>query len=218
MLDLWEIFGRLVTDDDFRGAVFNGNFSGTVAMPYQEKNDTATPPVRMRRMDIPPTDYMNLRYVVSLKVAKPISLMALGEVVYAMTQNGFIDDMNKLAATLQQKFAGQTPPFDPSDKTPDFYRALGALVLDQNLLDLFVNSNGGSSPVFDTYGFGPLFGDDLQAVFEAFQPDAGEVGFSATYLGCQTVCDGSWVPDCNDIAVEWAGHTHPAANLQPPAA
>jgi hypothetical protein len=215
MLDLWEIMGRLATDDQFRRAVFNSNFQPT----YYQDVDAAKNP--NHRVKIPPEDYKNMRAVASLRVDGPISLMALGEILFAMTDARFKKAVSDLADTLAELFAKLDEPLDPSTRGTDFFQALGVLLIDLNLQQDFVDD----PTSIHQFALDALLGDDLDAVHQVLSqlPSEG-APTPRVFLCCQDLCQGSWVPDCNALLAEWdtqvapasgavLKHTHPVSNI-----
>ena|ERR1700733_13793164 len=178
MIDAWEIIGRLLTDADFETAVFGGVYSG----PY--------PMNTSNRVSIPKTDYDALQAAVSSKVKGPMSLMALGEILVAMRVPNFRNVLAALAKAIA------ATGVNTAGRDPVFYQALGASMVDMQLLAQIPNR-------FQKFGFN----------LGAAQPDATTiVTDSAVTAAAQPFCDACWERGCSLKTIFWPAHVHPVEN------
>jgi hypothetical protein len=122
--------------------------------------------------------------------------MALGEMRWALDSQDF--------RTLGETVAGDIGGLGlPAPQSSDFYVALGALILDQNLVTRLI-ANGQWAPM----GFSSVEPADRDALAEILDPNRNADAPNHIYQFCYTI----WAPDCFDRAVEWDGHVHPVAN------
>jgi len=178
MTDAWEIVGRLLTDVAFETAVFGAAYSG----PY--------PMNASNRVSIPETDYKALKAAVSTKVKGPISLMALGEILVAMRLPNFRSALDTLAKAIAAAGANTT------GQEPIFYQALGATLVDMQLLAQIPNK-------FQNFGF------DLGGA----QPDATKiVTDNHVIAAAQPFCNSCWAKGCLMKTIFWSDHIHPVEN------
>jgi len=179
MIDAWEIVGRLVTDAAFETAVFAINY----ATPYAVNLSN--------RAQIPKPDFDALRAVVATRLTGPISLMALGEILVAMRAPNFKATLDQLAAAIANTGV------NTGGRTPMFYTALGATMVDSKLRAVIAGN-------FPAYGF-KLDGDAPDAA--KIITDAG-VGPKA-----DAFCASCWSKGCNLKTVFWDAHIHPVETL-----
>jgi hypothetical protein len=175
MIDAWEIVGRLATDRAFATTVFGAKYT----TPYQ-----STP---NNRAVIPGPDYDALRKQVRTKIAGPVSLMALGELLVAMRLPGVKDSLDKLAAAIDAtgvKTAGRSPMF---------YAALGASLVDMNLRTQIPGN-------FGNFGFN-LGADEADATKIITDPGVQKLG--------QDFCKTCWSEGCLMKTIFWPAHVHP---------
>jgi len=179
MIDAWEIIGRVLTDADFRNTVLKCGST----KPY--------PVNATSRADIPDDDYDRLRDAVGTKVKGPISLMALGEMLIAMRIPGLKEPLGKLAAAICNTGVNTT------DRTPLFYAALGAAMVDQELLKQLP---------YDVKRFG----------FDLTQKDEDDLKNIITDQNVidaeDPFCMSCWSEGCNLKMLYWEGHLHPIEN------
>jgi hypothetical protein len=181
MIDFWEMMGRMVTDQNLLNILVN-----LPIVNYQVGQD--------HRAAIPPADYTALRgKVAPFMPAKPLSLMALGEMLFALTIPAFRTN----AGVVATKLAALHLPQPQNDK---FYVALGAMIVDDRLrVELVDNGH------WTKWGFDYVDPIDRQTLSAALDLGQNPIPVKAIQNFCLT----GWSHDCNDLVIEWAGHTHP---------
>lgn len=188
MIDFWELMGRMLTDQNFLNAVLGYRatpaFTPAVANPMNQ------------RIAIPQADYDNMRTIVCGARApmqgKPVSLMALGEILYVLTKPNFASRARAACAALNGLLAPQVTQQAP------FYQALGAMTLDGSLRAEM--ADGGR---FAQNGFGNVDQADQTNLSNYLRTGSGgEQAITA-------LCGAGWQNDCNDKMLFWANHTHP---------
>ena len=190
MTDCWEILGRLAGDAAFQKTVFSATFNP----PYSIGANG--------RAAIPKKDYDSAR--TTLRNAgftdRPISLMALGEILYALAFSSFRKAMAALALAIQNT------RIKTVNRDFNFYVALGAMIVDDTLRGELL----GVSPYtqFDTFGF--------KGVVQADRADLAKLGdpnkSPTVVAAADQLCTILWAPDCFEKYEFWNNHTHPVAN------
>lgn len=188
MIDTWEIFGRILTDKNFRKAVFKA------APRNKPKINGAT------RAEFRAKAYENMRDAVTPKISdRPISLAGLGEILWPLVNNAknFRKAIENLASTID------VSGVDTDRDDPYFYVALGAMVVDPNLRDELV-SQPPYSP-FDDYGFTMLSEDDRAALVAIFnyQSQEGSGPEPTAASDSDAVCQTQWTSDCFLRTIWW---------------
>ena len=195
MIDFWEMLGRMMMNQTFlndlvgfKGVQYPVGADHRAVIP----NDPATIGTAQ-----PSDDYDLMRTIVNRYMpGKPLSLMALGEMLWCLTIPAF-RSKGKIAAAKVAQLGLAAPAND------NFYIALGAMVLDENLrIELIENGNWGK------WGFGSVAPADQTALAKVMDNNQNPDVVDAIHNFCFT----SWDPDCNARAIEWVGHTHPVAN------
>lgn len=195
MIDFWEMIGRMVMDQKFLNALlafkkvqYTVGSDGRASIP----NDPSTIGSAQQN-----DDYNLMRRLVRTYMPnKPVSLMALGEMLCALTIPAF-RTKGQIAAAKIGKLGL------PAPKNDYFYVALGAMILDENLRSELADSGNWSDWGFD--GVDPEDKATLTSLLNVNQsPDAVDA--------VHTFCLTGWGHDCNDRLIEWIGHTHPVAS------
>jgi hypothetical protein len=188
MIDFWNMMGLLVTDEEFRDSLF--------ALPKTKynigSNQRASIPADMNKQD----DYATIRSIVQLFMPnKPLSLMALGEMLVALSSEKFRDR----AVIVADKIDAMD--LDLPDDT-DFLVVLGALVTDQGLVNYLIQKRQ-----WKKWGFGFVSRHDRRLLARLLDKNVNETVWNAVFQFCNTL----WDHECNDNVVEWPEHTHPVA-------
>ncbi len=197
MIDLWEMMGRLVTDPEFRADLTSNFPSGTTYTPdaHWRIKIPANYPPNAQYGD----EYDRMRTLVHQYMPKPLSLMALGEMIWALTFDQFHTRLNDLGDAIGDYMEDHNLPDDNL-----FYIALGALILDQYLpIELFSRGN------WHRFGFAALGQRERKILADLANPQPGPQGEIAALAN--NLCVLLWDHECNDSAVEWPAHTHPVA-------
>ena len=194
MIDFWEMMGRLVTDSEFRDDLLNLPMKQYHLLPNQRAEipaDVATVGTANVR-----DDYYLLRSIVRSHMPdKPLSLMALGELLCALTSQEFRDRASGVAEAIE--VLGLDEPDDPG-----FYVALGALILDPNLVrELIINN------AWRKWGFGFVSRRDRRILTQMLNVNVNPEVANKVYQFCYVL----WGSECNDSVIEWDAHTHPVA-------
>jgi hypothetical protein len=188
MTDFWEVLGRLVTNDGFRTALF-GAFS------------TGNYPIDLTRLtvSIPKDQYGSAADVIAQTAFadRPVSVMAIGELLYSMSFQQFRDFVAQLAEAVTA--SGVTT----MGRTPLFYTGLGGIIVDAQTAQFF--HAGQFVQAHYTALTGPER-NDLQTLADP----AGAVAAISKPL-----CAFLWLPKCFVKQFVYDGHTHPVANVPP---
>src|ERR1035438_8703373 len=152
MTDSWEILGRLAADATFRGKVLNTTFNP----PYSVGANG--------RAAIPKGDYDNARKIVMQTIKdRPVSLMALGEMLYALASDAFRQALSTLVTEIQKT------GLNTADRDSNFYIALGAIIVDDQLRAELL----GQAPYdkFGDFGFNAVLPADRADVVKLGDPN-----------------------------------------------
>jgi hypothetical protein len=199
MVDFWEVFGRLVTSDRFREDLYDAIPTG---FDKVMSVDTGS------RLDIPESKYTAARDQIATVMDGPVSLMSAGELVMCIEFQPFRDRTDLLAEQV-----GDTG-VNTRRRRPIFYQALGLMLLDAPVLDLFAHGD------FEDAQFGTLNARDRRDIKKIAKDK--QVKSQANML-----CALFWVPDCFDKLFFYTStvkvdgrprqrhHTHPLANPLP---
>ncbi len=139
MIDFWEMFGRLTTDNNLRQELFNRFQVGAYASP------------QYGWAVIPRGDYDSARQIVNL--SGPVSIMGLGELLWCLSSADFRTKLADLVTALGESGIATAA------KSNWFYTALGLMCVDGQVLADFAAGR------FDKNRFGMLSGeesDDIQ--------------------------------------------------------
>jgi hypothetical protein len=185
MIDFWSILGHASTDDAFRTQLYTyTNSYPPVAAPNVPP---APPNVYACRFDN--RDYGAARKDISAKIG-PVSLMAIGEwFVICKIHSSTKPDFDTVSGTVQAILGGY------ASTDPQFYQALGVLILDSEFRSDFNRGNEGA------YGFA-LSAPDRATLANlvgngAFQSQAGKLQNDNWPTG-----------GCKDMAVQWPQHPY----------
>lgn len=186
MLDLWEYVGRLVTDQLVCNSYLNTQF----------QNHYAVNGVPQYHPNINDADYDAMRGLFFAAQGgapqRPVSLMALGEMLWALTDARFPPAVRQLFTDTQNAAAANNIAL--AGRTPDFYTGLGATTIDPQLR---------APGPLDTAGFVNLKGADRTDVLTLA---------NAVDPSMDAFCNSSpWQKDCSARAIQWGGHLHPVA-------
>ncbi len=191
MIDFWEVFGRLTTNDTLRNSLY-ARFS---AVAYSApKSGWAT---------IPQKNYTDAGTLLGAVVPGPLSIFCLGEILWALSSKTFRDGLDELAASVQA--AGVIT----ANRSPWFYTALGVMSVDGQVLGDF--AQGGQK--FDDNNFSVLT--------KAERDDITQLACDAdVMLQAKTLCQTLWGQGCLDKLQFWEPdaqhpHLHPVANPYP---
>jgi hypothetical protein len=191
MIDLWEVIGRMLTDEEFREAVLGAN----VCKKELPDKDGC--------WDIPESAYNKMLSIVRTRMDGPISLMALGEMIVSQRFASFGENVRTAAVQIYET------SIPTHGRDSNFYIALGAMALDEELRKRLQHEHPNHAQ-FDAYGFKRVSHDDRRALLKIFHK-----GDKAMEIAFNAVCHdpGLWVPDCNDKMIYWKGHKHPGNKL-----
>lgn len=146
MVDFWEVFGRMVTNDDFRKALYKN----CPATPY--RIGIEVPGFDNKGLDIPSKNYDYARKVVAGVITDgPVSLSTLGETLMILSSRHFRDLANTLAEQIQDCV-------NTGNGSKLFYIAIGCMMLDGQVFQSFADE------VFDDIQFGGLTGLEQDAL------------------------------------------------------
>lgn len=196
MTDFWELLANTVLNDQFRAKLF---IAQTGKYTFDQSNFSVA---------IPAADYTALAALVSpadptlpaVIRGRPLSLMGLGELLYSISFQQFRDLVSQLA--LDAKALG----VKGDGRSPLFYAAVGALIVDAGVRSLFHQG------FFDQAGFGSLAqGTDRADLQKLSDP---QVAFA---IDSAKLCAFLWSPRCHVRVFPYDGHTHPVANVPPSA-
>ncbi len=198
MVDAWEIFGRLATDDAFRRAIFKGPFQPHYAI------DKCCCAIVLNE------DYDRARDIINQHGlrGRPISLMALGELLVARTVQGFMDAVQKLASSITD--AAGSLNIAIGGRSVLFYTAFGAMIVDKQ----FRSRALASANAFDLLGFCAVLPADRTDLRQLFGYEVGEQKTMVVSGASDQFCNLFWEPHCNLRTVFYLGHVHPVANPQ----
>ena len=192
MLDFWEVFGRLATDDDLRETLY---CKFPVGYYHFDKP--------RRGLRIPEGNYDAARELIAATIPRrPLSIMGLGETLLCISTQVFRDDFDKLIDAIDKTGV------DTYDRSGMFYTALGLMLVDGNVLFQFA---GGE---FEASQFGDLGPRERQDIGKLAQDE--DVRYNAT-----EVCNIYWSEGCNSKYLYWqpsveSPHVHPIATSYPP--
>jgi len=181
MVDFWEIVGRLVTDGALRTTLFNAISTGSYPL------DT-----RGYRIVIPSDHYDGIRTIVGPKLHGPVSLMALGEILYLLADQRLRVGVTALSTVISNSGAATT------GRSAAFYTALGAMVFDDTVRTGFEG---------DDFTYFPGVTGDEKNTIVSLAVAAGPLQNAASEL-----CRDGWNPDCFVKFRFYTDHTHPLAN------
>lgn len=184
MMDFWEIMGRAATITNFRNALFAGPYYP----PYPVGGNS--------RAAIPQGDYTTA--VTAIRnagmVNRPLSLMAVGEILYSMSVANF----NNQVVALFNAIQASGVPINPVDD--NFYVGLGVMTVDAPLRTILMNpaTNWGD---YGLSGVQPADKATLQALFD---PNLNVA------QAADGVCLVRWGNECFVKLLFWpVNHTHP---------
>jgi hypothetical protein len=187
VIDFWEMFGRLTTDDNLRLALLNRFAVGAYAAP---DNGWAK---------IPQGDYDDARQIVNL--SGPASIMGLGEILWCLSSADFRAKLGDLVTAV-----GNTG-VATAGRSSWFYTALGLMSVDGQVLTDFAAGR------FDDNQFGMLTDPERTDIRTlASNPDVVD---KATRLCRSEWSEGCsdkalfWSPDAQHP------HLHPVASPYP---
>ena len=192
MMDFWEMIGRMVTDKAF--------FTDLMAFPMKTyhlgSNQRASIPADPASGSAH-NDYSLLRQIVQPRMPDvPLSLMALGEMLWGLTNTMF----RQKAEVVSVKIGKLNLP-QPQDHF--FYVALGLMILDDDLRADLINDK------WDQLGFrlvNPVDRTTLKSFMDInLNPDMVDT----IRMFCHTL----WPSECNDKLKEWTQHTHPVGDI-----
>jgi hypothetical protein len=211
MVDFWEVFGRMLTNDDFRKDLF-GTCPDT---PYP--SGIEVPGFNNLGLDIPYEEYKAARGVVATVMTDaPVSLMTLGELLMVLSCPHF----RVLAKDLARKI--KDTGVDATDRNKLFYIALGCMMLDPQVMSAF--AGGG----FNHIQFGGLSNperDDLKKLTRDPVPQAA-VDACAEFWGTACTDYYEYYPPQGPLKLQTAAvgkselqqtkHLHPIVQPYPP--
>jgi hypothetical protein len=205
MVDFWEVFGRMLTDDDFRGELYRK----CQDTPY--RIGIEVPGFDNKGLDIAYRKYDAARKIVAEVITDgPVSLMTLGELLMILSCEHFRGLATNLAAKIQNTI-------NTAGGSKLFYIAIGCMMLDGQVLSAFAND------VFDDIQFGGLSGLERDALSTlAADPSV----FKAASVACHEF----WGTACTDtyayypaqgrlrdaFAFSRSHHMHPIVQPYPP--
>jgi hypothetical protein len=193
MIDFWEMLGRMVTNQNFLNALVGfKKVQYTVGSDQRAliPNDPSTIGGQLN------DDYYLMRQIVQQYMpGKPLSLMALGEMLYALTIPAFRVKGQIAYAKIAQMGI-------PAPQNDYFYVALGAMILDDGLRSELVDNNN-----WNNWGFDSVAAPDRASLTGLLNVNQNADVVDAVHNFCLT----GWDIDCNDRVIEWVGHTHPVA-------
>lgn len=205
MVDFWEVFGRMVTNDDFRGQLYK-----TFPAKYYCLG-VEVPSLGNQGLDIPPDDYNTARKLVANVITDgPVSLATLGELLMIISSQHFRDLADALAKKMQACV-------NTSNGSKLFYTAIGCMALDGQAVYYFANR------AFDKIQFGNLTGLEQDAIHRlALNVDVIKAAVRA--------CAEFWSIACDDdllyygvgnlknglLPISSTHHMHPIVQLYPP--
>ena len=179
MIDFWEILGRTVLDDVFRGQMFDSFATSTATVAPNN-------PFACRFQD---ADYETARSLVVQRMG-PVSLMGLGEwlMLAILHRAGARPQVNDLATAASRVLNGYQPA------APVFYPALGAMIIDAAFRRELVLGNE------KDYGFTLLPPDRAKLV--ALAADAAFEHYTDDFHNY------NWSEACKDMAIQFTGHPY----------
>jgi hypothetical protein len=150
MIEVWEAMGRMLTDEEFREAILGANVSKRAQ------------PDEYGSWAILEQDYNTMLKAVRTRMDGPVSLMALGELIVALTYDNFGQSVRNLFHEICETHVR----IDDCD--PQFYVALGAIAIDPILrAKLLVEQENHAQ--FDANGFKRVCDADRRALLEIFR-------------------------------------------------
>ncbi|MGA7241410.1 MAG: hypothetical protein WBY44_37350 [Bryobacteraceae bacterium] len=147
MVDFWEVLGRMLTNDNFRGRLYR-------AFPKPTWYDTGQEAATLVNwgLKIPAGHYKKARNIVKDVVKDgPVSLQTLGEILMVLSSQHFRDNADQLAKAIQATVNTQ-------GNSKLFYIGIGCMVLDGSVRVSFKNA------IFDDVQFGNLSGLEQDAL------------------------------------------------------
>jgi hypothetical protein len=192
MMDTWEIFGRLATNDQFRQAVLAARFTGK----YEVDCDG---------IKIGAGDYTLARDLARTVIQdRPLSLMALGELIVVLVYPRFRDGLEQLAKEISADFT-------IGERDWRFFVCLGAMFFDSALAaDLQADATS-----FARYGFlapdYPGREEDIETLQAMFDQDK----FPKISNAANDACLDPWEKQCICRVLFWSEHLHPRENPLP---
>jgi hypothetical protein len=191
MVDFWEVFGRIVTNKKLRKELCK-------TCPDIDFKTTTFPNFTNVGLNIDKKHYDNARTIVSCYVTDgPVSMMALGELLMALSSKEFRKRAEELATAIVECGV------NTNGASRLFYVALGCMLLDENIRNAFANG------FFDRYQYGALGGLERDAL--ATLANAADVSSTATQA-----CYLFWGTACGDFQTFYRGHLHPIVQVYPP--
>lgn len=181
MIDFWEIIGHGVTDDSFRNTLYNAFQASAPKGPSPDPNNTFACLFKN-------PDYDQARALVIKKMG-PVSLMALGE-LFVLTM--LHRDSRPILDNVAQIVQGAIPGYTSAD--PNFYRALGACVVDAAFAAQLIAGQEAN------FGFN-LSPDDRTALLTAVQAQ-GFLGQAGQFH------DLNWSSGCKDMVIQSQGEPY----------
>ena len=146
MVDFWEVFGRMLTNDEFREDLYHASPDSPYCLGVEDQC------LGNHGLEIPGSNYDDVRAVVIGVVTDgPVSLQTLGELLMILSCPDFRDKANDLAAKIQGAV-------NTSNGSKLFYTAVGCMMLDGQVNSAFAND------VFDDIQFGGLTGLERDAI------------------------------------------------------
>lgn len=146
MVDFWEVFGRMLTNDTFRKDLYKACPDSVYSVGVE------VPSLGNKGLDIPADKYDIARKVVAKVITDgPISLATCGELLMILSSRVFRGLANDLAAKIQSCV-------NTANGSKLFYIAIGCMMLDGYVFDQF------GQGVFDDLQFGALTGLERDAI------------------------------------------------------
>lgn len=230
MIDFWEMMGRLVTDSKLRKDLFDlqltdkyhvnehwragiptgdayrinkvVNVAGERSFIVIRNAARFDESGAWRYAGTEVNHYDKIRKKVQKHMPnKPLSLMALGSMLHALTMKNFCKLAEEVAELIHYvvKRDHLTLPCDDL-----FYVALGAMIVDRILKqELIVYDN------WDLWGFGCLSQPDRDILKDLLDDNLS----AELSQKVDAFCDTGWGQECDVTAIEWEGHVHPVSQL-----
>lgn len=189
MVDFWEVLGRLVTNDTLRNDIYKRFSTGDYAIDGAEHGFVI------------PRDHYNVAREEVAKVIseRPVSLMTLGELLFALSQDVVRDLIVKMANVIK------TSAISVAGRSALFYTGLGAMIIDDTVRNAFDNNQ------FDAIQFKALSLAERTDLAALAKPSGALKSLA------NEMCGRSWDPDCSAKFNFYDHHTHPALNAPQPA-
>jgi len=192
MVDLWEAFGRMAVDDQFRQELY----TACPVVTYEKENF----PDKFKGigLNIPSSNYDNVRNVVVKYMPDfPASMMALGEILMVLSSRKFRDLEDALADAIKTTHIG-VAGFGRL-----YYIGLGCMLLDSNIRIGFANQ------LFDQYQYGQLQTGEKNSL--------RDLALAPTVTNSAVIaCNMYWGTACTDYQTFYPGHLHPIVQAYPP--